>query len=41
MATIPLRRIGEAGEVAEVALLLESNKASYIHGAIIHVGGGR
>ena len=38
---IPLGRIGEPNEVAEAALFLASDKASYIHGAILDIGGGR
>ncbi|TPG16802.1 SDR family oxidoreductase [Sphingomonas koreensis] len=38
---IPLGRVGEPHEVAEAALFLASDKASYIHGAILDVGGGR
>ena len=38
---IPLGRIGEPDEVADAALFLASDKASYIHGAILDVGGGR
>jgi NAD(P)-dependent dehydrogenase (short-subunit alcohol dehydrogenase family) len=38
---IPLGRIGEPDEVAEAALFLASDKASYIHGAILDIGGGR
>ena len=38
---IPLGRVGEPDEVAEAALFLASDKASYIHGAILDIGGGR
>jgi hypothetical protein len=38
---IPLGRIGNPDEVAEAALFLASDKASYIHGAILDIGGGR
>lgn len=38
-APIPLRRIGEPEEVANVFLFLASNLASYVTGAIINVDG--
>jgi NAD(P)-dependent dehydrogenase (short-subunit alcohol dehydrogenase family) len=38
---IPLRRIGKPEEVAEAALFLASDKASYITNAILPVDGGR
>ena len=38
---VPLRRSGEAAEVARVALWLASDEASYVHGAIVDVSGGR
>jgi NAD(P)-dependent dehydrogenase (short-subunit alcohol dehydrogenase family) len=38
---IPLRRIGKPEEVAETALFLASDKASYITNAILPVDGGR
>ena len=37
---IPLRRIGETGDVAEAVCWLCSEAASYITGQIIHVNGG-
>jgi 3-oxoacyl-[acyl-carrier protein] reductase len=39
-ATIPLRRMGTADEVAEVALFLASDKASYVTGEVVRVDGG-
>lgn len=39
--TVPLRRIGQPEEVAEAALWLASDAASYVHGAILDIGGGR
>ena len=39
--SIPLGRVGEASEVAEAALWLASEQASYVHGALLDVGGGR
>lgn len=39
--TIPLRRIGRPEDVAEAALFLASEKASYITNAILPVDGGR
>jgi len=38
--SIPLRRIGEAAEVAEVILFLASDRAAYITGETITVDGG-
>jgi NAD(P)-dependent dehydrogenase (short-subunit alcohol dehydrogenase family) len=39
--TVPLRRTGSAQEVADVLLWLVSERASYVHGAVIDVTGGR
>ncbi len=39
--TIPLKRIGRPEEVAEAAVFLASEKASYITNAILPVDGGR
>lgn len=39
--SIPLRRIGQPEDVAEAALFLASEKASYITNAILAVDGGR
>jgi NAD(P)-dependent dehydrogenase (short-subunit alcohol dehydrogenase family) len=39
--TIPLGRAGAPEEVADVVLWLASDAASYVHGAIIDVSGGR
>lgn len=38
---IPARRVGEAEEVADSILWLLSDKASYTHGSIIEIAGGR
>ncbi len=38
---VPLGRAGTAAEVAEAALWLAGDGASYVHGAIIDVAGGR
>ena len=37
---IPLRRLGEAEDIAETAAFLASDKASYITGQTIQVDGG-
>ena len=39
-ARIPLRRLGNPDEIAEVALFLASDHASYVTGAIIPMDGG-
>jgi len=39
--TVPLGRAGSPDEIAEVALWLASDAASYVHGAVIEVSGGR
>ena len=38
---IPLRRMGQPDEVANVALFLASDEASYITGQVLFVCGGR
>ena len=38
---IPLRRIGDAADVADVICFLASARASYVSGAVIPVDGGR
>lgn len=40
LGQIPLNRLGQASEVAETALFLASEKASYITGQVISVNGG-
>ena len=40
-ANVPLGRSGSADEVAQAALWLASAAASYVHGALIDVAGGR
>jgi 3-oxoacyl-[acyl-carrier protein] reductase len=40
LETIPLRRLGEPGEVAAVACFLASDRASYVTGTLIPVDGG-
>jgi NAD(P)-dependent dehydrogenase (short-subunit alcohol dehydrogenase family) len=37
---IPLGRVGEPGEVAELAAFLLHPKAGWIHGAIVYIDGG-
>lgn len=39
--TIPLQRVGTPEEIAEAALWLASESASYVHGALLDIGGGR
>ena len=39
-ARIPLRRLGKPEEIAQVALFLASDQASYVTGAIINMDGG-
>lgn len=41
MATVPMGRAGRADEVAEAAIWLLSDAASYVTGAILPVSGGR
>jgi enoyl-[acyl-carrier-protein] reductase (NADH) len=36
----PLKKIGEAKEIAEAAAFLLTNKSSWVTGQIIHVDGG-
>ncbi|MES2509110.1 MAG: SDR family oxidoreductase [Pseudomonadota bacterium] len=38
---VPLGRSGSAAEVADVALWLASDAASYVHGSVVDVAGGR
>jgi 3-oxoacyl-[acyl-carrier protein] reductase len=40
LTQVPLKRIGQAREVAEVVRFLASDGASYITGQVIHVNGG-
>ena len=40
-AAVPMGRAGSPAEVAEVALWLASDAASYVHGSIVDVAGGR
>jgi NAD(P)-dependent dehydrogenase (short-subunit alcohol dehydrogenase family) len=39
--TVPIGRAGSPDEIAEAALWLASDAASYVHGAVIEVSGGR
>jgi NAD(P)-dependent dehydrogenase (short-subunit alcohol dehydrogenase family) len=39
--TVPIGRVGQPAEVAETVLWLASDAASYMHGAIVDVSGGR
>jgi glucose 1-dehydrogenase len=40
MSNIPLKRVGQPRDVANVALFLASEEASYMTGAIVFVDGG-
>jgi 3-oxoacyl-[acyl-carrier protein] reductase len=40
LAQIPLGRIGQPEDVAEVVAFLASDKAAYITGQVIHINGG-
>ena len=40
-AVVPMGRAGTAREVAEAAIWLASDAASYVHGSVIDVAGGR
>ncbi|MCK5930736.1 3-oxoacyl-[acyl-carrier-protein] reductase [Fulvimarina manganoxydans] len=40
MGAIPMKRMGEAKEVASAAVYLASNEASYMTGQTLHVNGG-
>ena len=40
LAAIPLRRLGEAGEIGDLVCFLASDRAAYITGAVIPVDGG-
>lgn len=40
LETIPARRFGAAGDVAEAALFLASDRASYVTGQVLNVSGG-
>ncbi|MFF5077646.1 3-oxoacyl-ACP reductase FabG [Actinoplanes sp. NPDC000266] len=39
-ATIPLRRVGQPQDVADVVAFLVSDQASYVSGQVVHVAGG-
>ncbi|HEX4016085.1 MAG TPA: 3-oxoacyl-ACP reductase FabG [Frankiaceae bacterium] len=41
IAEIPLGRVGEPDEVAEVVLFLLSDRSSYMTGTVLEIGGGR
>lgn len=40
LATIPLRRFGAAGDVAEMVSFLASDRAAYVTGQVVQVDGG-
>ena len=37
---VPMGRIGEVNEIAEVVFFLSSEESSYITGQVLHVNGG-
>jgi len=37
---VPLKRLGQADEIANVYAFLASDEASYVNGAVIEVSGG-
>jgi len=41
LSRTPLRRLGEADEVADVVAFLLSDASSYITGEIVYIDGGR
>jgi 3-oxoacyl-[acyl-carrier protein] reductase len=41
VADIPLGRVGEPGDIADVALFLASDLSSYVTGTVVEVTGGR
>ncbi len=40
MSQVPLKRLGQAEDIANLALFLASNQSDYITGQVIHVDGG-
>jgi 3-oxoacyl-[acyl-carrier protein] reductase len=40
MNHIPLKRFGQAGEIAKMVVFLASDDAAYITGQVLHVDGG-
>ena len=40
LGQIPVRRMGEPGEIAEMVVWLSSDRASYVTGAAYNVDGG-
>lgn len=40
LATVPLKRAAEPGEIADAALFLASSESDYITGHVLHVNGG-
>mgnify|MGYP000012392874 FL=1 len=40
LKTIPMKKIGEPSEIANLALFLSSDLSSYITGQVINVDGG-
>ena len=40
MSQVPLKRLGQADDIANLALFLASEQSNYITGQVIHVDGG-
>ena len=40
ISSVPLKRLGQVGDIANLAVFLASDKSNYITGQVIHVDGG-
>jgi sorbitol-6-phosphate 2-dehydrogenase len=40
-SSIPLNRSGQLSEVADLVVYLASDRASYVHGTVVNVSGGK